>query len=181
MMCASWPAPLRRTGIVQVQSRSDESKMRKRLREVADLPLCSRIVLFREQADIIAKRQQAFEQGARFRVAVLQRVVVGKPETAGKEDTFSRRETVDACLGSVPQHEAIDHELPLDRRDGAAHTWIVRRQEAHERHQQQARIELAPAEALGEGVAALVESLLANRRVHAIANLSPTLQRSLQF
>jgi hypothetical protein len=107
---------------VQVQSRSDERKMRKRLREVSDLPLCSRIVLFREQADIVAKRQQALEQGARFRIAVLQRVVVGKPETAGKEDTFSRRETVNACLGSVPQHKAIDHELSLDRRDGAAYT-----------------------------------------------------------
>jgi hypothetical protein len=62
-------------------------------------PTCrfrSWIVFFREQAHIVAKRQQAFEQGARFRVAVLQRVVVGEPETAGKEDAFSRRKTVNA-------------------------------------------------------------------------------------
>src|SRR6266545_4607177 len=107
------PAPLRGTDIVQVHSRSNESQMRERLREVSDLPPRLRIVLFREQADIVAKRQQLFKQGARFRVAVLQRVVVGKPETAGKEDTFSRRETVNACLGSVAQHKAIDHELSL--------------------------------------------------------------------
>src|SRR5262245_12283694 len=90
------PSPLRGTDIVQVRSRSDKSEMRKRLWEVSHLPPRLRIVLFREQADIVAKRQQVFKQGARFRVAVLQRVVVGEPKTAGKEDTFSRRETVNA-------------------------------------------------------------------------------------
>src|SRR3982075_197273 len=49
------PAPLRGTHIVQVQSRSDESEMRKRLREVSHLPPRLRIVLFRKQTDIVAK------------------------------------------------------------------------------------------------------------------------------
>jgi len=110
----------------------------------------------------------------------LQRVVVSEPETAGKEDAFSGRETVNACLGSVTQHKAIGNQLSLDRRDGATYTGIVGRQETHDRHQQQARIKLAPAEALREGVAAGVESLLADGRVHAVPNLSPALQRSLQ-
>ena len=49
-------ALLRRADIMQVQGRSDESKVRKRLRKIADLPLRLRIVFFREQADIVANR-----------------------------------------------------------------------------------------------------------------------------
>ena len=43
------------------------------------------------------------------------------------------------------------------------------------------RVELAAAKALREGVAAGVESLLANRRMHVVADSSPTLQWCLQF
>ena len=83
---------------MHVQSRSDESEVRKGLRKITQLALCLRIVLFREQADIVAKRQQPFEQRACFRVAVLQRVIVGQPEAARQKDAFSRRQTVDAAL-----------------------------------------------------------------------------------
>ena len=69
----------------------------------------------------------------------------------------------------------------LDSRDGAAHAWIIRRQEPDDGHQQQTRIELAAAEALHEGVAASVESKLANRRVHVVADASPTIHRCVQF
>src|SRR5262249_42213182 len=55
---------------------------------------------------------------------------------------------------------------------------IVCRQEADQGDEQQARIELAAAEALCEGVALAVESPLANRRVHAIADFAPGFQRS---
>ena len=41
---------------MQVQRRSNESKVRKRLRKIADLPLRLRIVFFREQTDIVANR-----------------------------------------------------------------------------------------------------------------------------
>ena len=47
---------LRRADLVKVQGRSDESEMRKRLREITDLTLGIRIVFFREQADIVTKR-----------------------------------------------------------------------------------------------------------------------------
>jgi hypothetical protein len=40
--------PLRRTDIVQVQRRSNESEMRKRLRKITDLPLRLRVVFFRK-------------------------------------------------------------------------------------------------------------------------------------
>src|SRR5262252_2584634 len=114
---------------MQIQGRSDESKVRKRLRKIADLPLRLRIVFFRQQADIVANRQQALEQGGRFGVAVLQRVIVGKPKAARKKYPFSRSQTINAGLGSITKYEPVDRELLLDSRNGAAHAWIVRRQE----------------------------------------------------
>jgi hypothetical protein len=109
--------------------------MRERLRKIAQLPPCLRIVFFREQANIVAQREQALEQGACFDLAVLQPVIVGKPKAARKKNTFSRRQAVNFRSRSIAQHKAVYHELPLDRRDGAAHARIVCRQEANERYQ----------------------------------------------
>src|SRR5215831_7722815 len=97
------PALLRGADIVQAQGGSDQSEMRKGLREIADLPPRLGIVFFREQPDVVPQRQQALEQGGRFGVAVLQRVIVGEPEAAGKKDALARRETIDAGLGAIAQ------------------------------------------------------------------------------
>src|SRR5262249_17223125 len=152
---------------------TDESEMRECLREVAKLPPGTRIVLFREQADIVAQGEQALEQGVCFGVAMLQPVIVGKPEAAREKHAFSRRQAVNVCLGSITQHKAVDHEFPLNCRYSARHPWILGRQKANERDQQQTRIELAAAEALRESVALAVEPQLADRRVHAVAEFSP--------
>jgi hypothetical protein len=80
---------LRRAGIVQVQSRSDEGEARKSLREVADLPLPVRIVLFRVKSDIVGKRQQTFEKRTRIGITVLQCVVVGKSEATREKCAFT--------------------------------------------------------------------------------------------
>ena len=95
--------------------------MRERLREIPDLPPHMEVVFLREQADVVAEREQALEQGGCFGVAVLQRVIVGKPEAAGKKYAFSRREPVDPGLSAIPEHEAIDHEFLLDGGKGTAH------------------------------------------------------------
>src|SRR5215470_4230289 len=121
----SVPALLRGAGIEQAQGRSDERKMRECLREIAKLPLRLRIVFLGEQADIVAQREQTLEQGRCFGVAMLQLVIVGQPKTAGQKNTFPGRQTIDVVLGSITQHEAVDHELPLDRRDRATHPWII--------------------------------------------------------
>jgi len=55
------------------------------------MPTHTRVVLLRQQTDIVPKGQQALEKGVGLRVAVLQRVVVSEPETAREEDAFSRR------------------------------------------------------------------------------------------
>ena len=59
--------------------------MRECLREIAKLPLRHRVVFFRQQANIIAQREQTLEQGARFGIPMLQLVIVGKPEAAREE------------------------------------------------------------------------------------------------
>ena len=46
----------RRADIVEVQGRSNQSQVRKRLRKITDLSLRMRIIFFREQADVVAKR-----------------------------------------------------------------------------------------------------------------------------
>src|SRR5207344_1215057 len=55
------------------------------------------------------------------------------------------------------------------------------RQEADEGYQQQTRVKLAAAEALGEGVALAVESELTNRRVHAVADFAPGFEWCLKL
>ena len=130
--------------------------MRKGLREISDLPPRVGNILFSEQANIIAYYHQAFEQGACLDIAPLQNVSVGKPEGAGEEGALSRRQTVNVSLAPIAQDEAIGHQLPLDRRDGATHARIIGRQEAHDREPQQARIEFAAAEALRKRIEPLV-------------------------
>src|ERR1700731_378107 len=113
-----------------------------------------RAVLLCEEPRIVPERKQSFEKGMFPRVAVLKRIVVGEQKTAGEEGAFPRGQTVDVYVGAVTPHQAINHDVSLDRRDGAAPAQIVRRQEAHDRQQQQTRIELLVTKALCEGVAA---------------------------
>src|SRR6202011_2723482 len=120
-----WLAPLRPPHFVQIQSRCDQGDMRECLRKVSDLPLRVRVVLLREEPNIVPQRQQALEQGTRLPVAVLQRIVVGEPKTAGEERAFPRGQSVEVYAGAITPHQAINHELSLDRRDGAAHARIV--------------------------------------------------------
>src|ERR1700730_7232674 len=70
--CAVAPGARRYAGptVVQVQGRYDQGDMRERLRKISDLAPHVRIVLLGEQADIVAKRQQALEQGAAHAVAI---------------------------------------------------------------------------------------------------------------
>jgi hypothetical protein len=80
------------------------------LRKVSDLPIRVRVVLLREEANIVPERQQALEQGTCLRVAVLQRAAVSEPKAAEKEDAFSRLQTVDLCAGAITPHQAISEQ-----------------------------------------------------------------------
>src|SRR6516225_3284207 len=90
------PAPLLRVcNIVQAQRRSDKCKMRECLRKIAKLPLRRRVVFFRQQANVVAQREQTLEQGARFGIPMLQLVIIGEPEAAREKHAFTRRQAVD--------------------------------------------------------------------------------------
>ena len=101
------------------------------------LPTCRfepRIVFLGEQADVVAQREQPLEQAPRVVVAAEQHVVVGQPEAAGEERAFAGGQSVVGRVAVVAQHEAVDEQVLLDRRDRAAHARIVGRQKADERN-----------------------------------------------
>ena len=61
--CSGLRALLRRLRRArQVVRGVDQRDVRERLREVADQPLASRVVLLGEQADVVAQREQPFEE-----------------------------------------------------------------------------------------------------------------------
>ena len=69
-------------------------------------------------------------------------MIVGEPEAAGEERALARRQPVARPRRVVAQHEAVLDQLALDRRDRADDARIVGRQEADQRDQQQARVQL---------------------------------------
>jgi hypothetical protein len=66
----------------QVACGIDEAHVRERLRKIAQHAVRTRIVFLGEQANVVSKAQQVFEQFARFIVAALEREIISEPETA---------------------------------------------------------------------------------------------------
>ena len=68
----------------------------------------------------------------------------------------------------VPQDKAVDHEIALDRFDGASDARVARRQKADQRDHQQTGIEILASIVLYECIALMVETaathLLMDRR-----------------
>ncbi len=61
------------------------------LREIAELAAGGRVVLFGEQAEVVADREQALEDRARFIPAAGERVIIGQPKGAKQEGAFAAR------------------------------------------------------------------------------------------
>jgi hypothetical protein len=61
------------------------------------------IKLFGEQIYVIAAREQTVEWLAGFRVAALQYVVVGQPETTRQKGSLTQREPMDCRFRSAEQ------------------------------------------------------------------------------
>ena len=85
----------------------------------------------------------------------LQREHLGEPERARKEHALAGRQAVDGAVlaRAVAEDEPVDRQLAPDRLDGRDEALVVGGQEADERHQQDARVELVRAVRLGEGAA----------------------------
>ena len=79
----------------QVVGRVDEPDVRERLREVAEQPFRGRVVFLRDQAEVVAEREQPLEEPARLVAPPLHQERVDEPERAREEHAFAARETVD--------------------------------------------------------------------------------------
>ena len=121
----------------------------------------ARVVLLGEEADVVAEVEQPLEELPRLVVPALERQHFGEPERAGEEHALARGQPVHLAVApGVAQHEPVDRELALDRLDRRDDPRIVRRQEAEERHQQHARVELVRAVGLGERLLRLAPGAL---------------------
>jgi hypothetical protein len=135
----------------------------KGLRGVAEVAAGGRVVLLAEEADVVAKGEEAFEQVDCLIGAADAVECVCEPEGGSHEAAFATGNAVDvgtACGDGVPQYEAVIGEVSLDRVDGSDHALVVPREEAVARHQQDGRVEPWGAVGLGERVAAGMEAAL---------------------
>ena len=73
--------------------------------------------------------------------AALEREVVGQPERAREKRALAGRQPVDVGPRLVARHEAVGHEVRCDRLDRAHDARVAGRQEADERHHEEARVE----------------------------------------
>src|SRR5688572_29761181 len=72
----------RASGREQVAGGVDQADVRKGLWKIAEQPSALRIAHLRQQPHVILQPQQALENLARFVVTILQRQVIGEPESA---------------------------------------------------------------------------------------------------
>lgn len=99
------------------------------LREVADEPPSTRVVLLGKEPDVVGETGEAVEQRSSFSGTALKDEVVGEPEAAWQERAFATRQTVDLAeaVARVAADESVLAQLPLDRRDRAHHARVARR------------------------------------------------------
>src|SRR6185312_11713503 len=98
-----------------VERRAHEREMRERLWEVAEEALRLRVVLLRQQAEVVRKAGEPLEERQRLLVPPEQLVAVGEPERAREEGALPRRQAVDTgLLRPVAEHEAVLQQLALD-------------------------------------------------------------------
>src|SRR5215212_3179330 len=155
----------------------DERQVRERLRKVAELHLGPRILFFAQKAEIVTQSEQAIEQRLRFVQPALHGEDFDQPERASQEDTFTRRQPIDMLLllASVAKQETVDTQLASDRLDGRDESRIVRRQEADDRHEQDAGVELVRSVRLGEGLLALTPTVPEHLIPDLVTELSPAI------
>ena len=89
---------------------------------------------------------------------------VGKPKGAGENAPSIGLRFIRDLAGIVPQHKPVAHHVFFDRRDGAAHARVRRRQEAHRRQQQDAGVEQLRAVGLDERILLVIKARFRRHR-----------------
>jgi hypothetical protein len=95
------------------------------MREVADEPLGLRVVLLRQQPDVVREGDQPVVQGPRLVAAAGQRERIREPEAARQERALAGRQPVVGLVGRVAQQEPVVAELALDGVERADHARVV--------------------------------------------------------
>src|SRR4029079_9563380 len=132
---ARWPAAWRRTTPCGSRSRDrtpsegdsrlarkrvrglDDADVRERLREVSDEASTLGVVLLRDEADVVAEREQPIVKRDGLVAATLLVEDGCKPDGAGQEAALAGCQTVDArvlLVGAVALDEAAADEVLLD-------------------------------------------------------------------
>ena len=143
------------------------------LREVPDLTVHPRVIFFSEKSDVVAQGEEMLEHLARVVVSAEQFVVVGEPKAAGEERALAAGQAVVRRGAVVAEHESVDEQSLLDLLDGAAHAFIVGREESDERDHERARIEQLGAVRLHERAELTVEAALAHFAMDLFAKRAP--------
>ena len=155
--------------------------MRERLREVAEQPLSRRVVLLREQAEVVARSRAAARTAPapRRRAPRISSASTSQNEHGRKTPSPPGSPSTSLCsFGRVALDEAVARQVALDRVDRADHARVVRRQEPDERDQQRRRVELVGAVGLRERVELDVERLAAHLLVDLVPHPAPALDRA---
>src|SRR5437660_1255642 len=111
--------------------------------------------------------------GLGIAAAAEQREVVRQPERAGQELPLTRRQAVHLRARRVAGHEAVLHQLALDRLDRPLDARVRGGQEADQRDIQQGGVEILGPVILHEGVAARIVALGADLAVDRGTRLPP--------
>src|SRR5271168_3402523 len=101
-------AVLGRSMVLQIERSVDEREMRKGLWEIAKLAAFARIILLRQQPDIVAQAEQTPEQRSRLRMTTLQHKIVRKPEAAREEHALTWWQPVHPFVRAVAQDQPVD-------------------------------------------------------------------------
>src|SRR5580698_9770082 len=160
--------------------RIDEREMRERLGKVAELAAAVRVVFLGQQPHVVAQRQQALEQSESLVMPSQQHVIVDEPEAAREKRALAGRQAVDRRSRIVAHHKSVAQKPAFNRSDRALDARIVRRQEADDGNEQQARVQRRVAERLDEGVFAHIIPVRADLCMDRSAGLAPALERSLE-
>src|SRR5215211_8006381 len=119
----------------------DQRQVGKRLGEVADQPLCARVVLFAEQPHVVTQREQPLEEFLGLVPPADAPQCNDHPEAADQERALASGEAVVGLVRTVAQDEAVLGQLIADRLDGTDHPFVVVGQKADARDEQRARIQ----------------------------------------
>jgi hypothetical protein len=74
----------------------------------------------------LRQSEEPLEQRLGVCLATHQRERIREPEGAWEEVALAGRQTIDAGMRSIAQHQSVDDELALDGLDGAPHARVGR-------------------------------------------------------